>query len=1216
MYIKEIYIDGFKSYASRTVLNGFDKSFNAITGLNGSGKSNILDAICFVLGISNLSQVRVNNLQELIYKQGQAGVTKASVSVVFDNSEPTTSPLGYEDQSTITVQRQIMIGGKNKYMINGRNAQLNRVQNLFHSVQLNVNNPHFLIMQGRITKVLNMKPIEILGMVEEAAGTRMYEVKKTTAHKTMIKKDKKLEEITQLLTEEISPKLEKLKKDRTKYIQYNQNMEQIEAMERFCIAFEYFTAENQLNNFEKDQQNLDKKLEDITIKMKDCQQKEVAVHKKIEKIKKQRQSQMRDELTEIEQKVAQLNKQLTQKKSELEHKTEEYEREKGELQNLEQLIHEEEHNRDEFKRKCETAKTTAEELKKKIEDFNNKIENMKRQKEAVSAGIAVNVSDSNGRTITEQVMECRQRITSLKSGEKQSEMRLAHLRKLLEEKKVQLEKQASEEATLKTQSQNMEAEINSIKKRMEELGFNEVKFSEVERQIETTQSEIDGTTNKIKEMMNSLSGMYLEYDKQRVTGDVKGFIANLFKVNDKRNACALEVTAGSKLFQVVVDNEKTAKELIEKGNLTKRITLVPLNNITYNKRFENKELMQYVKQNNASLALDLINYNENVANAMKYSFGATLVSENIDTAEKVAFDKNIMTKTVTVNGDMFDPSGTLTGGSRQFDPENSVLIKLEKVRSAQEHLDSLNTKLETLKGQLNKNLRDKFLELRSQLRLKQHAFTLTQNRMEQSSYYQTKKQIEDYEKEIAQVIENQKAAKIELKQRESEIIELEKQQELFSKTSDEESVKQQKLEMIEKNMEKAKKELSNSRNELKGLDSDKMSLQLQQQDEEIEDLRKQYEDKKREIEQTIEKSFRKLQTEHNKIKESFEKENSILKESRQQFSKSDDELSALTEEKDEFAKRAADYQLEVKELEHSRSNFSKSKGKLTAFMQALASEHKWIKKEKHQFDKPGTEYDFSNASESPQECKERLATLKAESDNLAKSINKKVMTMYEKAEEEYDDLMKKRTIVDNDKKKIETVIEDLDDKKKKAINQTWQKVNEDFGSIFSMLLPGTMAKLEPPAEAKNGALDGLEVRVAFNGVWKDSLTELSGGQRSLLALSLILAMLRFKPAPVYILDEIDAALDPSHTQNIGRMLKTHFSNSQFIVVSLKEGMFQNANVLFKTKFVNGSSTVARVANHRSVVDEEDEMEENEQVGSSSEHAQLVEKRGKKRKSTE
>merc|ERR1712129_585785 len=129
------------------------------------------------------------------------------------------------------------------------------------------------------------------------------------------------------------------------------------------------------------------------------------------------------------------------------------------------------------------------------------------------------------------------------------------------------------------------------------------------------------------------------------------------------------------------------------------------------------------------------------------------------------------------------------------------------------------------------------------------------------------------------------------------------------------------------------------------------------------------------------------------------------------------------------------------------------------------------------------------------------------------------------------------------------------------------------------LLPGTKAKLQPP-EGK-GVLDGLEVKVAFGANWKESLSELSGGQRSLVALSLILALLLFKPAPLYILDEVDSALDLSHTQNIGQMLKNHFKHSQFIVVSLKDGMFNNADVLFRTKFVDGMSTVSRTTQDQS-----------------------------------
>jgi structural maintenance of chromosome 2 len=145
MHIKEIVIDGFKSYSVRTNLEGFDRSFNAITGLNGSGKSNILDAICFVMGISRYSQIRADKLQDLVYKGGKAGTTKATVTIRFDNTNKNCSPVGQENQDSITVSRAIE-NNKVKCYINGKIEPQERVKNLFCSVKLNINNPHFLIM--------------------------------------------------------------------------------------------------------------------------------------------------------------------------------------------------------------------------------------------------------------------------------------------------------------------------------------------------------------------------------------------------------------------------------------------------------------------------------------------------------------------------------------------------------------------------------------------------------------------------------------------------------------------------------------------------------------------------------------------------------------------------------------------------------------------------------------------------------------------------------------------------------------------------------------------------------------------------------------------------------------------------------------------------------------------------------------------------------------
>lgn len=307
------------------------------------------------------------------------------------------------------------------------------------------------------------------------------------------------------------------------------------------------------------------------------------------------------------------------------------------------------------------------------------------------------------------------------------------------------------------------------------------------------------------------------------------------------------------------------------------------------------------------------------------------------------------------------------------------------------------------------------------------------------------------------------------------------------------------------------------------------------------------------------------------LKAVWEEAKALLDELEKKIKACSQELAALSKQKSRLTKKAESAEIEGKKMSIKITKFHSEQTKAESFLKSMVNKYAWIETEKEAFGIPGGDYDFEETN--PKGMSKQLKGLQTEQSSLAKKINKKVMGMIEKAEGEYTELLRKRKVVENDKKKIETVIENLDVKKKVELERTWKKVNKDFGSIFSTLLPGSSAKLEPPEGME--AWEGLEVKVAFGNIWKQSLSELSGGQRSLIALSLILGLLLYKPAPMYILDEVDAALDLSHTQNIGNMLKTHFSQSQFIVVSLKEGMFNNANVIFRTKFVDGVSTVSR-----------------------------------------
>lgn len=314
-----------------------------------------------------------------------------------------------------------------------------------------------------------------------------------------------------------------------------------------------------------------------------------------------------------------------------------------------------------------------------------------------------------------------------------------------------------------------------------------------------------------------------------------------------------------------------------------------------------------------------------------------------------------------------------------------------------------------------------------------------------------------------------------------------------------------------------------------------------------------------------------LQIEVARIRAKFSEARAKREEVEEHMKNCSAELVRLNREHGELTRLVEDSIIEAKKLSLSLAATRKEQERAEKLVAVLSKKHSWINTEKEAFGIKGGDYDFERYK--PQEAIHDLKRLRDETELLSKKVNKKVLSMIEKAEGEYTELLRKRKVVENDKKKIQAVIMELDVQKKAELERTWGKVNRDFGSIFSTLLPGARAKLEPPEGRE--AWEGLEVKVCFGEVWKESLSELSGGQRSLLALSLILSLLLFKPAPMYILDEVDAALDLSHTQNIGNMLKTHFSHSQFIVVSLKEGMFNNANVIFRTKFVDGVSNVTR-----------------------------------------
>lgn len=263
--------------------------------------------------------MRAQNQQDLIYKRGQAGVTKASVTIVFDNSDRATSPAGFETCKQITVTRQIALPNISKYLLNGHKSQQQMIQTLFQSVQLNINNPNFLIMQGRITKVLNMRPQEILGMVEEAAGTRMFEERKDKAKKTMGKKEKRVQEITSLLNEEIAPKLNKLRAEKRSFLEWQKACSEFEKSDRVLKAWEWSESNERASRKEQEIEEKhaeatrvtrDKEKREKELKAAETQREQVAKERDKELKKGGKFKQLEDEVQELGKTVVKIRTQI------------------------------------------------------------------------------------------------------------------------------------------------------------------------------------------------------------------------------------------------------------------------------------------------------------------------------------------------------------------------------------------------------------------------------------------------------------------------------------------------------------------------------------------------------------------------------------------------------------------------------------------------------------------------------------------------------------------------------------------------------------------------------------------------------------------------------------------------------------------------------------------------------------------------------------------
>ncbi|XP_027205374.2 structural maintenance of chromosomes protein 2-like [Dermatophagoides pteronyssinus] len=1175
MFIKKLILDGFKSYGKRVEITDFDPSFNAITGFNGSGKSNILDAICFVLGLSKLELARCHTLNDLIYKNGHAGVTKASVIMEIDNSDNKFSHSDYSNSPVIVVRREINTKNQSKYYIDGFCVTKEKLMDFFQLVSLNIQNPHFLIMQGKIVKVVSMKPTEILSMIEEAVGVSVYEHKKKQNLARIEKCDNSLNEINYLIDESIRPKLNRVCEEQKALREYYTIKAEYDKMYKISIAYRYLKDKRIVDcadsTIKSHVDYIEAKVEEKTRLISDSEE----LTKQIQTLQKRLDDSMGGDLQDLESNVNKKQDILQKINTKQKLKQDQLKEEENELIVVRKKLDKETKTLNNKQKEFDKLKSKLEQLKQEHETNEKLFNKAQEDLEAINFGKSKGVEGEQAATLTHQLMVAKETMAEIESKIHKSKLDIEHTTKELSSKsnKHQIKSDKDVYDQIKHDIELRNKEMEQLEQELNEINFSEEHYEEIKQEIVRLKKDSLLLEDKINQSRRKVPRSQFKYPNSTNIDQesIHGVVCNLFTINHpKEHALAIEKVCGNRLFNVIVSNDEVGTALIKK-NLNERRTFLPLNKII-GRDTDMKALRlaeQLVGKGNVHYAINLVSFDGELKNAMKYVFGDTMVCPNMNMAKKIAFAKGIMKRVVTYEGEIFDPTGTLTGGAENRDEPSLAVVN--EIKSIEEELHLHRIRQQQADHEYQQLYRNSkpFYDKKSKLALKQKEIELLNLRLQESSHGVTLNEIEEMQTRIN---DQQQLLK---KLADEKTIIMNRIKEIEYKIENSESTKKHELKEAKEYLEAMKKQYETTG---KMLQKDEQTFaciepELLHHSENVDSLQKQMIKIQNNIEQ-IQQEINTIQIDIDNGQEQMKSAQESYQQYKQQLNEKSKEIQKLQKKLDSIRNQVDEIGREIKVKTFEMEKIKNSVNDAQDHLRSMLHKYQWIKDEEKDFCSEQSEYRIlTMANFNENKFFEELKLLKSKQEKSGKSVNMKANIMHGQIQKEFEELLHKRDVTLKDRKKLIQYMEKVEKEKDRELRKACQKINENFGAIFGTLLPNANAKLAPVSVRIK---DGLEIKVAFGDVWKESLSELSGGQRSLVALSLVLSLLKYYPAPLYILDEIDAALDQSHTQNIGLMIRRHFKNAQFIIVSLKDDMFNNANVLFQTKFIDGFSTVERI----------------------------------------
>ena len=1188
MYLKKIEVQGFKSFANKLLFE-FDNGITGIVGPNGSGKSNIADAVRWVLGEQSAKQLRGSKMEDIIFAgtETRKPVSFASVSLTIDNSDKKLDI----DFDEVTVTRRVFRSGESEYLLNGNTCRLRDINELFYDTGIGKEG-YSIIGQGQIDKILSGKPDERRELFDEAAGIVKFKKRKNETQKSLDSESQNLIRINDILAElekQVGPLARQSEKAK-EYLKLKEILKRYEVnlflLEAGSVKKELGEVTEKLEIVNNDYDEAKIKLDEIKTVYDERDREYQELSSKIEQMTADNNQAEIDKnklLSQIEILKEQINSaslndaHLAERLQSINEQIAERDEEKKKLLKQKFDISSE---ADDIFAKQNAADREVQEITTEIDTLTSDVENKKNsifdnlnQKSTIKQNI------QRFETMLEQInirkAELTGKMINFKTDESEFDSSIKAAKAELNTINNEINELTSENNRLNGICNDNRALRNEKKEKLTLAKEQNMRHSSRLESLRNIAERYDGYGNSIRKVMECRDN----------TPGIHGVVADIVKT-EKKYEIAIETALGGTIQNIVTDTEETAKELIAylKKNQFGRATFLPLSAISgrNNRREDLSKESGFI-----GYAHELVQVDKEYLNLAEHLLGRCVVMDNIDNALKLNRKYSYSLKIVTLEGELLNPGGSMTGGA--FRNSSNLLGRRREIEELESIIYKTKNAIERLSAEIEKldkeisDAKDKIAnntELLHEKQLKKNTVEIRYNQLAdkqaeiQSVYENNRREEKEIEVKIADI-------KKELADNKNKLTEIE---ETNDNNSQEVNVLNNKIEelkaiLIEKTKTAEAVHIEYSRIAQKSQFAEESVKRVLREIDRLKDGISDLEDSKDES-----------QNEINEKNEQINRISDIIIEAEAKIASYNETLINLKAKKEEnntilksfFATRE-ECQNTLVELEKERFRLSQSKEKLETTRDSRI-EYMW------------NEYELtmSQAAElrdeelnDESEIKKIVSETKADIRKLG-DVNVNAIEDYRDVSERYEFLKAQHDDLIIARDRLIAVIEDLDTNMREQFTNKFEEIKVEFDKVFKQLFGGGKGTIELDPEA-----DILEANITIisqpPGKKLQNMMQLSGGEKALTAICLLFAIQNLKPSPFCLLDEIEAALDDSNVDRYAKYLHKLTKNTQFIVITHRRGTMAAADRLYGiTMQEKGVSTLVSVDLIESQLDEKSE----------------------------